>query len=38
MQAILVSGHDLHDLEALLEQTVDTGVNIYTHGEMVCKL
>jgi hydroxylamine reductase len=30
---ILVTGHDLLDLEALLEQTVDTGVNVYTHGE-----
>jgi len=32
---ILVSGHDLRDLEDLLEQTQDTGVNIYTHGEML---
>lgn len=34
-KAILVSGHDLGDLEALLEQTKDLGVNIYTHGEML---
>ncbi|TYC03121.1 MAG: hydroxylamine reductase [Kosmotoga sp.] len=33
--AILVSGHDLLDLEELLEQTKDTGVNVYTHGEML---
>lgn len=33
--AILVSGHDLRDLHELLEQTVGTGVNIYTHGEML---
>ncbi len=33
--AILVSGHDLLDLEELLEQTKDTGINIYTHGEML---
>ncbi len=32
---IVVSGHDLHDLEILLEQTKDKGVNIYTHGEML---
>ncbi|WP_035869368.1 hydroxylamine reductase [Kitasatospora cheerisanensis] len=34
-KAILVSGHDLHDLEQLLEQTVGQGVNVYTHGEML---
>jgi hydroxylamine reductase len=34
-KAILVSGHDLGDLHALLEQTKDTGINIYTHGEML---
>ncbi|MHB9132729.1 MAG: hydroxylamine reductase [Armatimonadota bacterium] len=34
-KAILVSGHDLKDLAALLEQTKDKGVNIYTHGEML---
>lgn len=33
--AILVSGHDLHDLEMLLEQTKGTGVDVYTHGEML---
>ena len=32
---IVVSGHDLHDLKMLLEQTKDKGVNIYTHGEML---
>ncbi|TFG66330.1 MAG: hydroxylamine reductase, partial [Anaerolineales bacterium] len=32
---ILVSGHDLLDLEELLQQTAGTGVNIYTHGEML---
>ncbi|MDL5053472.1 hydroxylamine reductase [Oscillatoria laete-virens NRMC-F 0139] len=32
---ILVSGHNLEDLEALLEQTKDSGINIYTHGEML---
>jgi hydroxylamine reductase len=34
-KAILVSGHDLRDLAALLEQTKDTGINVYTHGEML---
>jgi hydroxylamine reductase len=33
--AIIVTGHDLPDLEALLVQTQGTGVNIYTHGEML---
>ncbi|MFY9423969.1 MAG: hydroxylamine reductase [Bacillota bacterium] len=33
--AILVSGHDLKDLKMLLEQTEGTGINIYTHGEML---
>ncbi|MBQ1174906.1 MAG: hydroxylamine reductase [Treponema sp.] len=33
--AILVSGHDLKDLEMLLEQTQGTGVDVYTHGEML---
>ncbi len=33
--AILVSGHDLHDLEMLLEQTQGTGVDVYTHSEML---
>jgi len=32
---ILVSGHDMVDLYSLLEQTQDTGVNVYTHGEML---
>ena len=32
---ILISGHDLHDLELLLEQTEGTGVDVYTHGEML---
>lgn len=33
--AILISGHDLKDLEELLQQTKGTGVDIYTHGEML---
>ena len=33
--AILVSGHDLKDFEELLEQSAGTGVDIYTHGEML---
>ncbi len=32
---IIVTGHDLKDLELLLEQTKDKGINIYTHGEML---
>lgn len=32
---IVVSGHDLHDLKLLLEQTKDKGINIYTHCEML---
>lgn len=32
---ILVSGHDLHDLKQLLEQSLNSGVDIYTHGEML---
>ena len=32
---ILISGHDLRDMEELLEQTEGTGVNVYTHGEML---
>lgn len=32
---IVVSGHDLRDLEMLLEQTEGKGINIYTHGEMI---
>ncbi len=34
-KAILISGHDLKDLKALLEQTEGKGINIYTHGEML---
>ncbi len=33
--AILVSGHDLKDLEDLLKQTEGKGINVYTHGEML---
>ncbi len=33
--AILISGHDLRDLEMLLEQTANTGVDVYTHSEML---
>jgi len=36
--AIIVSGHELFDLETLLEQTKDKEVNIYTHGEMLPEL
>ena len=34
-KAILVSGHDLKDLEELLEQSEGKGINVYTHGEML---
>lgn len=34
-KAVLVSGHDLHDLAAVLEATEGTGVNVYTHGELL---
>lgn len=34
-KAILVSGHDMGDLEALLEATAGTGVQVYTHGELL---
>jgi len=34
-KAILVTGHDLKDLEDLLKQTAGKGINIYTHGEML---
>jgi len=34
-KAMLVSGHDYHDLELLLEQTAGRGINVYTHGEML---
>lgn len=33
--AILISGHDLKDMELLLEQTENTGVDVYTHSEML---
>lgn len=33
--AILISGHDLTDLKQLLDQTKDSGVDVYTHGEML---
>ncbi len=32
---IVVSGHDLHDMKLLLDQTEGKGINIYTHGEML---
>ncbi len=34
-KCLLVSGHDMGDLEAILEQTAGTGINVYTHGEML---
>lgn len=34
-KCILVSGHDMVDLKLILEQTKDTGINVYTHGEML---
>ncbi|MGF1478250.1 MAG: hydroxylamine reductase [Cyanophyceae cyanobacterium] len=34
-KAILVSGHDIKQLEAILQQTVDTGITVYTHGELL---
>ncbi|MGK7874539.1 MAG: hydroxylamine reductase [Xenococcaceae cyanobacterium] len=34
-KAILVSGHDIKQLEALLKQTENTGINVYTHGELL---
>jgi hydroxylamine reductase len=34
-KALLVSGHDLKDLEALLQQTEGKGITVYTHGEML---
>jgi len=34
-KALLVSGHDLKDLEAVLKQTEGTGITVYTHGEML---
>ncbi|MDO5410492.1 MAG: hydroxylamine reductase [Lachnospiraceae bacterium] len=32
---IVITGHDLHDLQMLLEQTEGKGINVYTHGEML---
>ncbi|KDR53939.1 MULTISPECIES: hydroxylamine reductase [Oscillatoriales] len=34
-KAILVSGHDIKQLEAILQQTANTGINVYTHGELL---
>ncbi|KAG5192783.1 hybrid cluster protein [Tribonema minus] len=34
-KCILVSGHDIHDLLAILEKTAGKGINVYTHGEML---
>jgi hydroxylamine reductase len=34
-KAILVSGHDMGDLEAILQQTEGKGINVYTHGELL---
>ena len=34
-KAILISGHDLHDLDELLKQTEGLGIDVYTHGEML---
>jgi hydroxylamine reductase len=34
-KALLVSGHDMHDLAQILEQTEGQGINVYTHGEML---
>ncbi len=34
-KAILVSGHDIRDLTAILEQTKDKGIHVYTHGELL---
>ena len=34
-RAILVSRHDLHDLAKVLEATAGTGINVYTHGELL---
>ncbi|EIJ34757.1 hydroxylamine reductase [Thiothrix nivea] len=34
-KCLLVSGHDLHDMGQILEQTKDQGINVYTHGEML---
>jgi hydroxylamine reductase len=34
-KCILVSGHDLRDLEEILKQTEGKGINVYTHGELL---
>jgi len=34
-KCVLISGHDLRDLDALLDQTAGKGINVYTHGEML---
>lgn len=34
-KALLVTGHDMHDLEVLLQQSEGKGINVYTHGEML---
>jgi hydroxylamine reductase len=34
-KAVLVSGHDLHDLAAVLDATAGTGIKVYTHGELL---
>jgi len=34
-KALLVSGHDIRQLEAILKQTADTGITVYTHGELL---
>ncbi len=34
-KALLVSGHDLYDMEQILKQTADKGIYVYTHGEML---
>ncbi|KAF6254265.1 hybrid-cluster protein [Scenedesmus sp. NREL 46B-D3] len=34
-KCILVTGHDMHDLDTLLQQTEGKGINVYTHGEML---
>lgn len=34
-KAVLISGHDLYDLQLLLEQTAGKGIDVYTHGEML---
>ncbi|MGK7931848.1 MAG: hydroxylamine reductase [Microcystaceae cyanobacterium] len=34
-KAILVSGHDIRQLEAILKQTLNTGITVYTHGELL---